>query len=109
MSQFVWIGGSGCLLPFLIIFNLIFGRLIFSSVRLWLGIEAGLILLFIININIMFRNINLNNITERKISKQFNQQGHNPDADSQIRRPQGEVIDVQGQVVDEEKKKLGND
>ncbi|PIQ91000.1 MAG: hypothetical protein COV71_01510 [Candidatus Omnitrophica bacterium CG11_big_fil_rev_8_21_14_0_20_41_12] len=94
MSQFVWIGGSGCLLPFLIIFNLIFGRLIFASARLWLGIEAGLILLFIINIYIM----------ARKISKQFNQQGHNPASDSQIRSPQGEVIDVQGQVVDEEKK-----
>ena len=40
----------------------------------------------------------------RKISKQFNQQGHNPASDSQIRSPQGEVIDVQGQVVDEEKK-----
>lgn len=99
MSQFVWIGGSGCLLPFLIIFNLIFGRLIFSSARLWLGIEAGLILLFIININIM----------ARKISRQFSQQSRNPEPDSPVRRPQGEVIDVQGQVVDEEKKKISRD
>lgn len=99
MSRFVWIGGSGCLLPFLIIFNLIFGRLIFSSARLWLGIEAGLILLFIININII----------ARKIGKQFSQQARNQPSDSQIRRPRGEVIDVQGQVVDEERKKISRD
>ena len=90
MSQFVWVGGSGCLLPVLIIFNLLFGRLIFNSARLWLGVEFFLILLFIINLNIM----------ARKISRQFNQQSPG----RQSRRSQGQVVDIQGQVVEEEKK-----
>lgn len=81
---FVWIGGSGCFLPFLIIANLFFGRFIFNSIRLWLGIEAILILMFIISINIM----------ARKISRQFGQQG----------RGEGKVVDIQGQVVEEGKK-----
>ncbi len=51
----VWIGSSGCFLPFLIVFNLFFGRFIFNSIRLWLGIEAILILMFIYNVS----NINL--------------------------------------------------
>lgn len=80
MPQFIWHGQSGCLLPMLIIFNLFFGKLIFNSTRLWLGVEAILILLFIIKIHFF----------ARKISQQF--------------RPKGKVIDVQGQVVEEEKR-----
>ncbi len=83
-SGFVWIGGSGCFLPFLIIFNLFFGRFIFNSIRLWLGIEAILILMFILSINIM----------RRKIIRQFGRQA----------RGVGKVVDIQGQVVGEEKK-----
>ncbi len=79
-SRFVWIGNSGCFLPFLIIFNLFFGRFIFNSIRLWLGIEAILILIFILTINIMAR-------------KSHSQQGHRPDS---------KVVDIQGQVVEEE-------
>lgn len=86
MSQFVWIAGSDCLLPFLIIFNLIFGRLIFSSARLWLGIEAVLILLFIINLNIM----------ARKISRNFSSSGKS-------QRPQKGVIDIEGEIVEDKK------
>ncbi len=90
MSQFVWAGGSGCLLPVLIIFNLFFGRLIFNSARLWLGVEVLLILIFMININLM----------ARKISRQFNQQSPG----QQSRRSQEQVVDIQGQVVEEDKK-----
>lgn len=79
---FIWMGSSGCLLPLLIIFNLFFGRMIFNSTRLWLGIEAVLILLFIVKINTMTAKIR-----------------------GQMRTPD-RVIDVEGQVI-EEKKKLG--
>jgi hypothetical protein len=90
MGQFVWIGGSGCLLPFLILANLLFGKLIFSSTRLWLGVEAGLVLLFIINLNIM----------ARKISRQFSSSGRG----QQSRGQQEKVIDIQGQVVEDDKR-----
>ncbi len=83
MPQFVWIGNSGCLLPLLIVFNLLFGKLIFNSTRLWLSVEAVLILIFIIKVNIIVR----------KISRKFSRQGHG-----------GEVVDIQGDVVEEEKK-----
>jgi len=97
-SRFVWIGSSGCFLPFLIIFNLFFGRLIFDSIRLWLGIEAILILIFILTINIM----------ARKITQQFAQEGRGLASNGQShgqqgRRPDGKVVDIQGQVVEEEK------
>lgn len=93
-SGFVWIGSSGCFLPFLIIFNLFFGRFIFNSIRLWLGIEAVLILIFILSINIM----------ARKITRQFTQQGRGFASDSQRHRSDGKIVDIQGQVVGEEKK-----
>lgn len=86
-SGLVWIGSSGCFLPFLIIFNLFFGRFIFNSTRLWLGVEAILILIFILSINIM----------RRKIIRQFGQPGRG-------RRRGGKVVDIPGQVVGEEKK-----
>jgi len=79
-SQFVWMGSSGCLLPFLIILNLFFGKLIFNSTRLWLGVEAILILLFILKINLI----------ARKFTQNY--------------KPQGKVIDVEGHVVEDKKK-----
>lgn len=79
---FIWTGSSGCLLPFLIIFNLLFGKLIFNSTSLWLGIEAILILIFMIKIKIM----------ARKASRYFSH------------KRQGKVVDIQGQVVEEEQK-----
>jgi len=112
-SGFVWTGSSGCLLPFLIIFNLFFGRFIFNSTRLWIGIEAILILIFILKINIM----------ARKIIRQFGQQGRKPQGNaclpagqaglparqglashSQSHEPRGKVVDIQGQVVEEKEK-----
>jgi len=91
-SGLVWIGSSGCFLPFLIIFNLFFGRFIFSSTRLWLGIEAMLILIFIISINIM----------ARKISRQFGRPGPGFASNGKSHRPEGKVVDIPGQVVEEE-------
>ena len=76
---FVWTGSSsGCLLPFLIVFNLFFGKLIFSSTRLWLTIEAVLVLVFILKVNIFLR----------KLTQPSN-------------KSRGNVIDISGQVVDE--------
>ncbi|MFA6358099.1 MAG: hypothetical protein WCY09_05480 [Candidatus Omnitrophota bacterium] len=80
MPGFVWSSNSGCLLPFLIIFNLFFGRLIFNSTRLWLGVEAVLVLIFVIKINIL----------ARKINRQF--------------KPNSKIVDIQGYVVEEDKK-----
>ena len=108
MAQFVWMGNSGCLLPILIVFNLFFGRAIFNSTYLWLGVEAILILLFMLKVNIM----------ASKLRKQFwpEGRGSGPDSrshwpegrgsgsDSRSHKPRGEVIDVEGEVVEEKKK-----
>jgi len=83
-SSFIWMGQSGCLLPLLIILNLLFGRAIFNSIHLWLGIEAALLLLFIIKLQLL----------ARKITQQF----------GQSHKSHGKVIDVQGEVVEEKKK-----
>ena len=83
-SSFVFTGQSGCLLPMLIIFNLFFGKLIFSSTRLWLGIECALVFLFIIKVYVF----------TRRISQQLRPEN----------RSRGKVIDVQGEVVEEKKK-----
>jgi len=96
-SRFVWIGSSGCFLPFLIIFNLFFGRFIFNSARLWLGIEAILILLFILSINIMARKI-----AQQGRGLASNGQSHGQQFGQQGRRPDSKVVDIQGQVVGEE-------
>jgi hypothetical protein len=92
MSQtgYVWMGNSGCLLPLLIIFNLFFGQMIFGSTRLWLGVEAVLVLIFILKIKL---------ITSR-ISRQFRA----GDFDGQGHKRQGKVVDIQGQVVEDNKK-----
>ena len=107
MSGFVWMSSSGCLLPFLIIFNLFFGKLIFNSTRLWLCIEVVLILIFMLKINIMLH----------KITRQFKPRGRGLASNSQSHRPEGrgwqpnnpshktkgKIIDVQGQEVEEKK------
>ncbi len=108
MPQFVWMGKSGCLIPCLIIFNLFFGKSIFNSTRIWLGIEAVLILIFIININLMVR----------KISRQFGQKVRGLASDSQSHGQKGrgwqpksqrqrqddKVVDIEGHIVEDEKK-----
>ncbi|MBU0547278.1 MAG: hypothetical protein KJ710_02115 [Candidatus Omnitrophica bacterium] len=82
MPRIIWAGQSGCLLPLLIIFNLLFGRVIFNSTYLWLGIEAALIFIFIIKIHIFLK----------KISQQVGPEGHNP---------HDRIVDVEGKVVEE--------
>ncbi|MFH0856025.1 MAG: hypothetical protein V1869_05945 [Candidatus Omnitrophota bacterium] len=66
---------SGCLLPSLIVFNLLFGRLFFGT-GLWLAIEGVLLLLFIINSYIGLWRIH-----------------------SSVRAKRKDVIDVEGKVV----------
>jgi hypothetical protein len=97
-SGFVFTGQSGCLLPVLIIFNLFFGKLIFNSTRLWLGIEGILVLLFIIKIHAF----------TQKIIKLVKPGDHGLASDSQSHRSegygQGKVIDVKGEVMEEKQK-----
>lgn len=66
---------SGCLLPFLIVANLLFGKLFFKT-GAWLAIEGILLLLFIINSYIGLRHIHSSGRSKRK-----------------------NVIDVEGKVV----------
>ena len=70
---------SGCLLPFLIIFNLIFGRLFFNT-RHWLVIGGILILIFMVYSYIFSRRI-INNVKRKD-----------------------NVIDVEGEVIQDSKK-----
>lgn len=97
-TGFVFRGGSGCLLPMLIILNLFFGRLIFNSTRLWLGVEVALILLFIIKIHFF----------ARRISEQLRSAGQNWQQNSQsdggVHCKRNNVVDVSGEVVEENKK-----
>ncbi len=93
-SNFVFTGQSGCLLPMLIILNLFFGKFIFDSTRLWLGVEGILVLLFIIKIHIF----------TKKIGEQLRQTGSGLVSSRSKRHGRGKVIDVQGEVVEEKKK-----
>ncbi len=121
-SGFVRIGGSGCLLPFLIIFNFFFGKFIFHSTRMWLGIEVILILILILKINIMAHKIN-QQFWPKGSGRASSSPSHRPGGDgsgsnSQNHKPggggwasanprhksKGEVIDVEGDVVEEDKK-----
>jgi uncharacterized membrane protein len=88
-TGYVWTGNSGCLLPLLIILNLFFGRLIFNSIGLWLGVEAVLVLIFILKVKLMVS----------RIVQQFESAGR----DNQSHKPQSKVVDIQGQVIDDGK------
>ncbi len=87
-SGYIWMGSSGCLLPFLIIFNLFFGKIIFGSVGLWLGVEALLILIFTLKIRQMVTGI----------SRQFKP------ADFSRNGMPDKIIDIQGQEVKDDPK-----
>lgn len=80
-KSFVFLSSSGCLLPLLIIFNLLFGW-IFLRPAHWLITEAVLVLIFAINGFVMTRRI-------------ISASSGNDD-----------VIDVEAKVVDE-KRKIG--
>jgi len=107
-SGSVWVGSSGCLLPFLIIFNFLFGRALFDSTRMWLGVEAILILIFVLKVNTMARKINQQFRPEGR-GWTSNSPSHRPGgrgwaSDSQKHSSKGKVIDVQGHVVQEDKR-----
>jgi len=55
-ASFVFFSGSGCLLPVLIILNLLFGWIFFRP-KLWLIVQAILLVLFVINAYISARKI----------------------------------------------------
>jgi len=74
-----FVSRTGCLLPFLILFNLLFGWMFFKLLA-WLLIEGVLILLFILNARMAMRKIFSSS------SKRSN------------------VIDVEGEVVEEKRK-----
>lgn len=95
-TGYVLMGNWGCLLPLLIIFNLFFGRFIFNSTGLWLGVEAVLVLIFMIKIKVMVS----------RISRQFRPESPGSVADwpaSQPHKTSGRIIDVQGQEIEGEK------
>ena len=81
MRSFVFFSQSGCILVFLIIANLLFGRIFFRASH-WLLLELTLILIAILN-SVIFT---------RKMSSSF--------------RKRGNVIDVEGEVVEDKHKKL---
>ena len=82
-------GSPGCLLPLLIIFNLFFGKIIFNSTGLWLGVEAILVIIFMLKIRLMVS----------RISQQFESEG----PDNSSHKPPGKIVDIQGQVVEDGK------
>lgn len=94
MPQIIWSGQSGCLLSLFIIFNFFFGKLFFRSTAIWLGIEGVLILLFILKIHFFIR----------KIKGQLSPESRGPASGSRSHRVRGEVIDVEGKVVEEKEK-----
>ena len=84
MKSTVFFVKSGCLLPQLIILNLFFGWL-FLPVLLWLAVGVILIVLFVVNSFLLARKITSGTPSKQK-----------------------DVIDVQGQVVDEKDRFLKN-
>ncbi len=83
-TGYVRLSSSGCLLPLLIVLNLFFGRLFFTSTSWWLGFELLLILIFAIKVKLMFSGLN------RYFEQGSRQAGE---------KPSGKIIDVQGHEV----------
>lgn len=75
-----FVSQTGCILPFLILFNLLFGWM-FLKLQVWLLVGGALILLFILNARMMMRKIFSSSASKRD-----------------------NVIDIEGQVVEEKKK-----
>jgi glucan phosphoethanolaminetransferase (alkaline phosphatase superfamily) len=78
-NSFFFASQAGCLLPFFIVFNLLFGWMFFKPLP-WLLIEVILILSFILTVRIA-------------MSKVFSPPSKRDN-----------VIDIEGQVVEEKKK-----
>lgn len=92
MPQVFWGAQSGCLLPFLIIMNFIFGRPFFNSSSLWLGVEAVLVVLFFVQLYVSALKI------RRYI---FNFQAKDNYASGN--KVYNDVVDVEGGVVEDGK------
>jgi len=99
MSQIIWSGQTGCLLPLLIILNLLFGKGIFNSTSIWLGVEGALVFIFIIKIHLFMHKIR-QNFSSGGVSPASNSRGNWPDGQS----PYGNVVDIEGKVVEDKKK-----
>ncbi len=78
---------GGCLLPFLIIFNFLFGWMFFGF-KTWLIIQLVLVLIFTL----------YSYILSRKIISQFSEVAKNPGGVAK----DPNVIDVEGEVVNKE-------
>ncbi|MDD5116628.1 MAG: hypothetical protein PHW98_06170 [Candidatus Omnitrophica bacterium] len=89
MPDVYWSGRGGCLLPALIVFNLFFGILFLRSVGLWLAIEAILVLIFMLKVRFMVNRINRQFFSARR------------DRDGRVDKPEEGIIDVPGQVVED--------
>ncbi len=95
LNSFVFFSGSGCLLPSLVIFNLLLGW-IFLKPKLWLIIEAILLLLFIINGYIVTRKIF--SASSKKRDAEVSASRSDASKRNDIR---DDVIDVKGEVVED--------
>ena len=99
MPQIIWGGQAGCLLPLLIVFNLLFGKAIFNSTSLWLGVEAALVFIFIIKIHLFMHKLR-QHFSSREVGSASNNRSNWSDGQS----PYGNVVDVEGKVVEDKKK-----
>jgi len=79
MRAIVFFSQTGCLLPALIFFNLLFGRIFFKA-SVWLIIEVVLIILFIMNALLFTKKI-------------FSA--------ASVNSPRTEAIDIEGKVVED--------
>ena len=70
---------TGCFLPLLFLFNLIFGWMFFKPLT-WLAIEGVILLLILINSLLLVRKI------------------------SSLTKTKSNVIDIEGEVIEEKKK-----
>ncbi len=77
--QFILLSQAGCLLPGLLLFNFVFGWL-FLKPLIWIAVELVLLLLFMVN----------SVVTARKVM-------------SVVSSKDDSVIDVEAQVVDDER------
>jgi len=82
VKSFVFFSQTGCFLPFLIIFNILFGWL-FLRPLYWLGLEGVLIFLFLLNAAIFSRKLS-------SLSKDRRRKG---------------AIDIEGEVIEEKERK----
>lgn len=97
-SGIIFTGQSGCLLPILIIFNLFFGHWIFHSIGWWLGIEAILVILFMLKIRSFIKKINV------QFGSASGSYSSGPRSNNPFTHKRGKVIDVDAEEVQDKPK-----